>query len=169
MASSHMATTRTIWCLASSCMESAEHFVSKAALAAHMSTVHSDVGGAGGGESNHSPADASTGGASSLVTSRNISTDRNRFIDIGANMTDPMFAGNYRGKQKHPSDFDAVLTRGRAAGVEKIIVTAGCISDAKEALALCASHADLFLTVGCHPTRCNEYAEAGTEAYEQGA
>jgi len=47
------------------------------------------------------------------------------------------------------------------------MVTAGCISDAKEALALCSLHKDLYLTVGCHPTRCNEYAKAGATVYEE--
>ncbi|KAJ0411630.1 hypothetical protein ATCC90586_004099 [Pythium insidiosum] len=45
-------------------------------------------------------------------------------IDIGANLTDPVFVGNYRGKQKHKDDLDIVLRRAKAAGVDKIIVTA---------------------------------------------
>ena len=31
-----------------------------------------------------------------------------RFIDIGANLLDPMFQGVYRGKQQHPADLRAV-------------------------------------------------------------
>ena len=34
-----------------------------------------------------------------------------RFIDIGANLTDDMFAGIYRGSQKHPRDITQMLTR----------------------------------------------------------
>ena len=45
-------------------------------------------------------------------------------IDIGCNLTDPMFRGVYRGKRYHADDFDAVLARGWAAGLAKIIVTA---------------------------------------------
>eukprot|EP00966_Prymnesium_polylepis_P173079 4003268-Prymnesium_polylepis.2 len=48
-----------------------------------------------------------------------------RYVDIGANLLDDMFQGSYRGKQAHPPDLDAVLQRAAAAGVERIIVTAG--------------------------------------------
>jgi TatD DNase family protein len=33
------------------------------------------------------------------------------FIDIGANLLDPMFLGQYNGKQKHECDLDALLER----------------------------------------------------------
>ena len=50
----------------------------------------------------------------------------------------------------------AVLSRSRGAGVEKIIVTAGCLSDVNDALQLCEQYPDLYTTVGVHPTRCGE-------------
>ena len=81
------------------------------------------------------------------------------------NLTDPMFTGEYRGKQKHPSDLNAVLDRGRVAGMERMIITAGSLDDAAAALELAAQHDDLYCTVGCHPTRCEEYAQAGEAVY----
>lgn len=81
------------------------------------------------------------------------------------NLTDPMFTGEYRGKQKHPSDLNAVLDRGRVAGMERMIITAGSLDDAAAALELAAQHDDLYCTVGCHPTRCGEYAQAGEAVY----
>lgn len=36
-------------------------------------------------------------------------------------------------------------------------MTAGCLEDVKECLALCAAHEGLYTTVGVHPTRCNEF------------
>ena len=48
-----------------------------------------------------------------------------RYIDIGANMTDAMFRGVYREKQKHEDDLDAVLERGWNVGLDKVMVTAG--------------------------------------------
>ncbi len=41
-----------------------------------------------------------------------------RFVDIGANLLDPMFQGVYNGSSKHPGDLDQVLARARAKGVQ---------------------------------------------------
>ncbi|CAK4084658.1 unnamed protein product [Aphanomyces euteiches] len=94
-----------------------------------------------------------------------------RLIDIGANLTDPMFVGLYRGKQKHAvclifltwlydmkqNDFEHMLERAFGNHVNKIIVTGGSLSESKEALALARQHEKLHCTVGVHPTRCNEF------------
>ncbi|KAF9435074.1 TatD DNase [Entomortierella beljakovae] len=90
-----------------------------------------------------------------------------RLIDIGINLTDPMFRGNYHGKQVHADDMVHVLNRAKQAGVEKMIVTAGNISDCNEALNLVKDHEGLFMTVGCHPTRCSEFDnhKEGAEGY----
>lgn len=97
-----------------------------------------------------------------------------RFIDIGANLTDPMFQGSYRGKKVHEDDLGRVLHRSREHGVERIIVTGGSLSDAKEALELVKTRGiqegwskGLYITVGCHPTRCTEFTNytQGPEAY----
>eukprot|EP01104_Vermistella_antarctica_P002730 TRINITY_DN12943_c0_g1_i1.p1 TRINITY_DN12943_c0_g1~~TRINITY_DN12943_c0_g1_i1.p1 ORF type:complete len:335 (-),score=54.43 TRINITY_DN12943_c0_g1_i1:107-1111(-) len=90
-----------------------------------------------------------------------------KLIDIGANLTDPVFRGNYRGKQKHESDFDDVLERSRKAGVEKCIITAGTLAEAKEALIEARKHDMLFSTCGVHPTRCQqEFLADGTSDTE---
>ncbi|GAA5800435.1 hypothetical protein HPULCUR_005865 [Helicostylum pulchrum] len=85
-----------------------------------------------------------------------------RFIDIGANMTDPMFRGLYRGKQAHVDDLPLVLKRARNAGVEKIFITGTNLEDSKEAIEAIESNPD-----GCHPTRCSEFEEYkdGPQAY----
>ena len=57
-------------------------------------------------------------------------------IDIGANLLDSMFQGEYRGKQAHPPDLQAVLERAAASGVSDCIVTAGSLEEARAALAL---------------------------------
>ena len=86
-----------------------------------------------------------------------------KLIDIGANLTDPMFRGIYREKRKHEDDFDDVLKRASLSGVEKMIVTGGSLEDSKNAIFLCSKHKGLFCTVGCHPTRCNEFGEKPEE------
>ncbi|KAG9412875.1 TatD DNase [Aphanomyces cochlioides] len=90
-----------------------------------------------------------------------------RLIDIGANLTDPMFVGLYRGKQKHANDFEHMLERAFGNHVNKIIVTGGSLSESKEALALARQHEKLHCTVGVHPTRCNEFDD-DPDKYMQG-
>ncbi|BDA43738.1 Putative deoxyribonuclease TATDN1 [Coccomyxa sp. Obi] len=92
-----------------------------------------------------------------------------RLIDIGANLLDPMYSGEYNGKQYHKADLQAALRRSYAAGVERIIITAGSLSEARAALQLARTDERLFCTVGVHPTRCTEFEShsEGPEAYLQ--
>ncbi|CAG8452338.1 2887_t:CDS:2 [Diversispora eburnea] len=92
-----------------------------------------------------------------------------KFIEIGANLTDPIFRGFYRGRRVHEDDFSHMLQRTVKAGVEKIIVTAGNVKECNEALELAKNHDNLYSTVGCHPTRCNEFEEdpGGPDKYYQ--
>ena len=90
-------------------------------------------------------------------------------IDIGVNLTDTQFTGEYHGKQQHASDRDEVLERAYAAGVAKIMITGGNLEESQAALDLARGDASgrLFSTVGVHPTRCSEFVAAadGPEAY----
>ncbi|KAE9005405.1 putative deoxyribonuclease [Phytophthora fragariae] len=91
-----------------------------------------------------------------------------KMIDIGANLTDPVFTGTYRGKQKHESDLTAILARAKAFGVDKIIVTGGNLEESKAALQLAKNNEgdglpQLFSTVGVHPTRCSEFEADGRD------
>jgi TatD DNase family protein len=100
---------------------------------------------------------------SNAATQSNSMSNSLAFIDIGANLLDLMFKGNYHDKSIHPPDLDSVLQRSFDAGVEKIIITSGNLEEAKAALALARTHERLFTTVGVHPTRCSEF-----ETYPQG-
>nr|XP_016940755.1 putative deoxyribonuclease TATDN1 [Drosophila suzukii] len=90
-----------------------------------------------------------------------------KFIDIGANLTDPMFQGCYGGSQKHPADLDIVLKRAWQQGLDKIIVTAGCLKDVDEALELASKDDRIYTTVGTHPTRCEEFVPDPEGYYDQ--
>jgi TatD DNase family protein len=98
--------------------------------------------------------------STTMAQSNNLS-----FIDIGSNLLDEMYQGNYHGADKsyHPPDLDAVLQRSWNAGVKKIIITAGSLTEAKAALILARTHENLFTTLGVHPTRCSEF-----ESYPEG-
>ena len=87
-----------------------------------------------------------------------------RFIDIGANLTDPVFHGIYHGKHCHAGDLSDLLTRSFEAGMDKIIITGSDLDESSKALALAQTDDHLFCTVGCHPTH-SKAIEAGGEAY----
>ena len=92
-------------------------------------------------------------------------------FDIGANLLDRMFQGEYNGSSYHDPDLDAVLARASAARVGGILCTAGNLAESLEAVKLVhelrklpptssgKSPINLFSTVGVHPTRCSEIAE----------
>ncbi|KAK7064361.1 deoxyribonuclease tatd [Favolaschia claudopus] len=89
-----------------------------------------------------------------------------RFIDIAVNLTDPVFRGTYRGKQKHEDDMSSMLERARHAGVRSLIITGTSLEESREAVLL-AEQLGFYCTVGCHPTRVTEFDEykGGSESY----
>lgn len=75
-------------------------------------------------------------------------------IDIGANLTHESFR----------RDFDAVLERARAAGVERMVVTGASREGSLRALDLARAHAGvLSATAGVHPHHAGDYG-ANTDA-----
>lgn len=81
---------------------------------------------------------------------------RKKLIDIGANLTDPMFQGIYNGKQSHVPDLKIVIQRAIQNGLDKIIITGGNLDDSRKSVELANTDPILYSTVGCHPTRCLE-------------
>uniref|UniRef100_A0A182NK26 Deoxyribonuclease TATDN1 n=1 Tax=Anopheles dirus TaxID=7168 RepID=A0A182NK26_9DIPT len=80
-----------------------------------------------------------------------------KYIDIGANLTDPMYQGIYNGSAKHEPDLAHVLQRGWTGGLDKIIVTVGTLTDCEPTFDILKNDDRLYATVGCHPTRCGEF------------
>ena len=93
------------------------------------------------------------------------------FCDIGLNLCDGMFKGEYNGKKRHEDDSIAVLERARGMGVQKCILTAGTVEDSRITMDLVQSLRspekgafDVVSTVGVHPTRCDEFKILGDDA-----
>lgn len=84
-----------------------------------------------------------------------------KFIDIGANLTDSMYTGLYHGSKKHEDDLPDVLLRSWDSGLDKIIITGGSLEESRNALKFAERESRLFSTVGCHPTRCDEFEKSG--------
>ncbi|KAF7728699.1 TatD DNase [Apophysomyces ossiformis] len=77
-----------------------------------------------------------------------------------------MFRGIYRGKHVHADDLQLVIQRAKNAGVQKLIITGTNLEESREAAAETQKDGQdqfLYSTVGCHPTRSDEF-----EAYESG-
>ena len=97
------------------------------------------------------------------------------FVDIGANLLDSMFDGEYRGKRCHQPDIDAVLARAADAGVVRLIVTAGSLEESRAALDFIRTHrsrgspVELFATCGVHPTRSLEFLPPDERAQVEAA
>jgi TatD DNase family protein len=96
-----------------------------------------------------------------------MASSRLHFVEIAANLTDDMFSGAYnRRPAVHPSDLSSVLQRACDAGVVRTVVTAGTLSQAREALKLVRTRPELYCTVGVHPTRAREMSGEGVDGVE---
>lgn len=74
-------------------------------------------------------------------------------IDSHCHLTYPQLA----------SQFDGVLERARAAGVERMITIGTSVADAARAIALCRRHDHIRCAVGIHPHHSNEAAPGDIE------
>jgi len=94
-------------------------------------------------------------------------TPTGTFVDIGANLLDPMYRGSYRDRPRHDPDLNLVLDRAWENRLDRIIITCGTIQESQDGLLMARTDPRLFATVGVHPTRCGE--EFGTTEEEQEA
>ncbi|SPO00497.1 related to deoxyribonuclease [Cephalotrichum gorgonifer] len=87
-----------------------------------------------------------------------------RYIDIGINLTDPIFRGIYHGSRKHPDDLDAVISRAAEVGCKKLIVTGSDVTSSNDALTLAQQYPGIvYTTAGIHPCSSQIFSSASNE------
>ncbi|KAG6016817.1 hypothetical protein E4U41_004351 [Claviceps citrina] len=75
-----------------------------------------------------------------------------RYVDIGINLSDPIFRGCYHGHQKHPDDLAGVVDRARQVGCTKLIITGSSFESSHDALKLSEEYpGTCYATAGIHP------------------
>ncbi|KAH0534143.1 hypothetical protein FGG08_007269, partial [Glutinoglossum americanum] len=75
-----------------------------------------------------------------------------RFVDIGINLTDPVYTGVYHGKKAHDDDLADVVARAKAVGCTKMLVTASDLESAKRASEVAGMFpGTCYTTIGIHP------------------
>ncbi|KAL4906477.1 hypothetical protein BDW74DRAFT_176799 [Aspergillus multicolor] len=81
-----------------------------------------------------------------------------RYVDIGINLSDPVFQGNYHGKQVHDGDLDDIIERARDVGCQKFMVTGSDLEESKRAIEIAQKYPGFcYATVGVHPCQAKMF------------
>ncbi|KAF3000118.1 hypothetical protein E8E13_004120 [Curvularia kusanoi] len=89
-----------------------------------------------------------------------------QYADVAVTATAKDFAGIYRGKQYHEPDFDAVLERAAAVGVNRVLLTGMYLSDVNINLEVARRRKEQCrITIGVHPYHAVEADEGGDQYY----
>ncbi|KAI1139916.1 hypothetical protein F5Y05DRAFT_403643 [Hypoxylon sp. FL0543] len=93
-----------------------------------------------------------TSGSIPASASTNATAYKPRYIDIGINLADPIFRGQYHGTQRHPDDLSAVVSRAKEVGCHKLIVTGSDFTSSRHALEIAREYpGTVYTTAGIHP------------------
>ncbi|KAL4938993.1 hypothetical protein BDV06DRAFT_199735 [Aspergillus oleicola] len=81
-----------------------------------------------------------------------------KYVDIGINLSDPVFKGNYHGKQVHDDDMDDIVQRAREVGCQKFMVTGSDLEESKRAIEIAQKYPGFcYATVGVHPCQAKHF------------
>ncbi|GMG13620.1 unnamed protein product [Aspergillus oryzae var. brunneus] len=82
------------------------------------------------------------------------------YNQIGINFSDPVFRGEYHGKQVHESDLDDIIQRAREVGCEKFMVTGSDVEESRRAIEIAQNYPGFcYATVGVHPCQAKLFDE----------
>ncbi|KAL4964785.1 3'-5'-exodeoxyribonuclease [Aspergillus stella-maris] len=77
---------------------------------------------------------------------------------IGINLSDPVFKGNYHGKQVHDDDMDDIVQRAKDVGCQKFMVTGSDLEESKRAIEIAQKYPGFcYATVGVHPCQAKHF------------
>lgn len=65
---------------------------------------------------------------------------------IGINLGDPMFRGQYHGKQSHEDDVDDVVQRAKDIGCSKFMVTGSDLEESKHAVHIASKYRESLIS-----------------------
>ncbi|CAK47903.1 3'-5'-exodeoxyribonuclease [Aspergillus niger CBS 101883] len=83
-----------------------------------------------------------------------------RYVDIGINLSDPVFSGSYHGKQVHDNDLDDIVQRAKDIGCQKFMVTGSDLKESRRAIQLAHDYPGFcYATVGVHPCQAKMFDE----------
>ncbi|KAL4956574.1 hypothetical protein BDW69DRAFT_192323 [Aspergillus filifer] len=81
-----------------------------------------------------------------------------KYVDIGINLSDPVFKGNYHGKQVHDDDMDDIVQRAKDVGCQKFMVTGSDLEESKRAIEIAQKYPGFcYATVGVHPCQAKHF------------
>ncbi|KAI8625831.1 TatD family hydrolase [Xylariaceae sp. FL1651] len=110
-------------------------------------------------------ASEAAGSVSAAVTINDSLAYKPRFVDIGINLADPIFRGVYHGKERHPDDLQAVVSRAQEVGCQKLIITGSDFTSSRHALDIAREYPGIvYTTAGIHP--CSSSIFSTTHAHE---
>ncbi|KAK4940108.1 hypothetical protein LTR10_019737 [Elasticomyces elasticus] len=81
-----------------------------------------------------------------------------RYADVGVNLGDPVFRGEYHGKKAHEDDLDDVVQRALDVGCTKLMITGSNLKESRHAVELAEQYpGQCYATIGVHPCSTQDF------------
>ncbi|KZZ92359.1 deoxyribonuclease tatD [Ascosphaera apis ARSEF 7405] len=83
-----------------------------------------------------------------------------RYADVAINLGDPVFTGQYHGKQVHESDLEDIIQRALDVGCSKLMITGSALEESRQVVGLAKAHPGVcYATIGVHPCTSKSFDE----------